>query len=177
MTWPATNIANRTAGEFVDDTDWDELVDALNFLANRPACRVSHNTTQSLTSGTEATLAFNTEALDTDTMHDTVTNNSRITFKTAGLFVVTWGFTVAADNDYLWIYSYLRLNGTTLIAPGSSIGTQTDNGLSPHSAGATLYKFAVNDYVEVRAAQKNTSAAANNVSTNNHFAAVWNGRG
>lgn len=169
-TWAAGE--RPTAAQFNQD-----IRDNVSFLANPPACRVTHNTTQSLTSNTEATITWNTETFDTASMHEGVTNPTRITFTTAGLYQVSWGFTVAGDTDYNWIYSYLRLNGTTLIALGSSIGAQTDNGLSPHSAGSALYKFAANDYVEIRAAQKNTSAGANNVSTNNYFSAVWVGLG
>lgn len=166
-----------TTGTTITSTWGTQVKTAADYLANPPACRVTHNTTQSLASATEASLAFNTEAFDTNTMHDTVTNNSRITFTTAGIYQVSWGFTIAADTDYLWIYSYARLNGATLILLGSSVGTQTDNALSPHSSGSGLYKFAAADYVEVRAAQKNTSANANNVSTNNYFTAVWVGLG
>lgn len=168
-TWSAGE--RPTAAQFNQD-----IRDNVAFLANPPAVRVTNSGTQSLTSASEATLSWDTETFDTDTMHASG-SPTRITFTTAGLYQVSWSITVASDNDYLWLYSYLRLNGATLIAVGSSVGTQTDNGLSPHSTGSALYKFAAADYVEIRAAQKNTSAGADAVSTNAYFSAVWVGKG
>lgn len=175
---PYTDPGAVTTGTTITSTWGNAVRNAEQYLADQPAVRVFHNTTQSLASGTEASLAFNAESFDAATpMHDTVTNNSRITITDAGVYQVSWGFTIAADTDYLWIYSYVRLNGTTLILLGSSVGTQTDNALSPHSSGSGPYKFAAADYIEVRAAQKNTSANANNVSANNYFAAHRLGAG
>src|SRR5262245_16079260 len=59
-----------------------------------PAVRVTHNTTQSTTSGVDLFLAFNTERFDqvagtSSTMHDTSTNNSRLTALYAGIYQIT----------------------------------------------------------------------------------------
>lgn len=60
-----------------------------------PRCTVSHNANQSIANSTDTYLAFNTESIDTDTMHDNTTNNSRITCKTAGdyigIAIINWG--------------------------------------------------------------------------------------
>jgi hypothetical protein len=47
-----------------------------------------HNATQSVSPSTLIYPALNSEAFDTDAMHDNTTNNSRITFKTAGTYLV-----------------------------------------------------------------------------------------
>lgn len=175
---PYTSPATVVTGTTITSAWGNSVKAGEDYLANPPATRVFHNTTQATVSGTELSIAFNSEAFKTVAgMHSNVTNNSRITLTDAGIYQVSWGFTIAADTDYLWVYSYARLNGATLIILGSSVGTQTDNGLSPHTSGSGLYKFAANDYIEVRAAQKNTSAGGNLVSANNYFSAVWVGLG
>lgn len=63
--------------------------DNIAHIHDRPACIVTHNTTQSSSAGGFVTLAFNTEQKDTDAMHSTVTNNSRINLVESGLWVVT----------------------------------------------------------------------------------------
>jgi hypothetical protein len=145
---------------------------------NAPACRVYSTGTQSLTHDTSASVAFANERFDTDTMHDNVTNNSRITLTTAGVYIVTACVRFAARSDYSRLTIGLRVNGTT------SIGTTNDQ--SPTNTArdlsvTTIYKFAAADYVEVRVTQENGAAAAANIETvanqTNEFSAVWVGLG
>lgn len=96
-----------------------------------PKCRAVayHNTTQSVNDSTAAPLSLNSEDVDTATMHDLVTNNSRITIATGcdGFYRVTAGTTFAADADgYREIA--VRKNGTTLMVdafrvPFAVVGT------------------------------------------------------
>ena len=58
-----------------------------------PAVRVFHNASQSITNSTLTALAFNSERFDqaggvASTMHDTVTNNSRLTAIYAGVYMI-----------------------------------------------------------------------------------------
>ena len=113
---------------------------------NPPACRVYHNTTQSLTTATLTVLAFNSEREDTDTMHDTVTNNSRITIKTAGRYQVTAHVTFASNATgergiNLWV------NGATYVAGHNQM--PVTSGSATIMSLTTSHKFAVNDYIEV----------------------------
>lgn len=177
---PYTDPGAVTTGTTITSTWGNAVRNAEQYLANPPACRVYHSANQSLTNNVLATLAFNSERWDTDTMHDTVTNNSRITFKTAGLYVVSASVVFTADNDYTAIFAGIALGGSTYIAQ-HIIGTDTDTGFSPAITLTTLYKFAVNDYVVCNVIQKNTSAAANNALASGNaspeFSAVWVGLG
>src|SRR4029077_20051578 len=80
---------------------------------NMPAARVFHSANQSITTATETTLAFDSERFDTDTIHDTVTNNSRLTCKHAGVYVI--GAHVQFDSGAAGGARYvsIMLNGTT----------------------------------------------------------------
>lgn len=171
----AVSLAKLTA------VQWNASVrDNIAWLANPPACRVYHNASQSLTDNAQASLAFNSERFDTATMHDTVTNNSRITFATAGLYVVSACFELAAAADYLSMYCGILLNAATFIALDVK-GTHADAAVAPGFVTSTLYKFAAGDYVEVKAFQNNSANAARNVLSNSarspEFSAVWVGLG
>lgn len=171
-TWVAGEVP--TAAQFNAN-----IRDNVAFLANPPACRVYHNTTQSAANSTEVSVAFNSERYDTASMHDTVTNNTRITFTTAGLFVVGAHIEFAAAADYNFVYAYIRLNGTTGIG-SSSIGDY-DTADAPRLNPVTVYKVAVNDYMEIRAQQANAAAAARNIggtpAMQCEFFATWIGLG
>lgn len=175
---PATVVTGTTI-----TSAWGNSVKtAADYLANPPACRVYHAATQAFASGTEASLAFNTERFDTNTMHDTVTNNGRITFNTAGLYIVGANIEFAAAADYNWAYAYLRLNGTGTVGSQSVGDYDTSDAVRLNPCG--VWKFAVGDYIEVRAAQNNAAAASRNVNagtaTNGiacDFFAVWLGLG
>lgn len=164
-----------TTGTTITSTWGNAVRNAEQYLANPPACRVYHSANQSIVASTETTLAFDSERYDTDTMHDTVTNNSRITIKTAGLFVVQASVSWAAGTGTWSSYATLRVNGSTVI--------DQDTRLAATGIGASLnpsatYKFAVNDYIEVRVWQN--SGTLNLTATPNYspeFSATWVGLG
>lgn len=123
-----------------------------------PAARVYHNAAQSVAHNTLVALAFNSERYDTDVIHDTATNNSRLVCKTAGLYSVKGCAAFAASATGIRQVN-IRLNGATYL-----------DGLTLPAAGAadatmitvtTDYFLAANDYVELIAYQ--TSGGALNV--------------
>lgn len=173
--------STRTTGDLITAAIWNQdVVSNVTFLANPPACRVYHNTTQAVNDATTITVAFNTERFDTAAMHDTATNNSRITFGTAGIYLVSFTGLLTARTDYLAVWAGIRLNGTTSICEQYT-GTNTDN-VTPNAITlSTIYKFAAADYVEVRLYENNSgSANPNLLSTGNtspEFSACWIGLG
>ena len=119
----------------------------LKWTANFPtdiSCRVYAGTATNL-STTFASIAFNTENFDTDTMHDNSTNNSRITIKTAGKYQVGGQVNTAANQAL----------GLRLFVNGGSVIGRIFQGNSASTEGAninTIYDFALNDYIELQAA-------------------------
>ena len=113
-------------------------------------CRVRDASSQSISDSTVTPVDFDTEDFDTDAMHDTVTNNSRITVNTAGVYAVgahmRWA-TNATGNRRVQI----RLNGganlLVIDIRAAVSGTNTDQGVT------TIYDFAEDDYIEVEVAQ------------------------
>lgn len=108
--------------------------------------RVYQSAGTSLTT-TLSAVPFNTESFDTDTMHDNVTNNTRITFTTAGKYLVTGIVNTDANAGS---YCGIRLNGSTYIATNGAgnVAASTGNG----AEATTIYDFAASDYVELMGA-------------------------
>lgn len=102
---------------------------------------ISHDDT-----GNWHVVALNSESYDTDGLHDTSTNNSRITCLLAGYYVII-GQIEFQENDTGIRAAGIKLNGLTYIA----ITHQNNVGASLHTSVqvATLYHLAVNDYVEL----------------------------
>jgi DNA-binding transcriptional regulator YdaS (Cro superfamily) len=125
-----------------------------------PAVRVFHSASQTITTGTVTALAFNSERFDqaagsASTMHDTATNNSRLTCLYAGVYMVSANIEWAANAT-----SFRRL---TLRTNGGTSWASTD--IEPETAivfrqalTGILIPMAVNDYVEA-VVQQNTGGA------------------
>lgn len=109
--------------------------------------RVYHSVAQSIPNSVDTILAFDSERFDTDGIHDTVTNNSRLTCKTAGIYIVVASACFAASATGLRVVTLL-LNGTT------PIGIQTTNALVTGRtrlvAVSPPQDLIVGDYVEAR---------------------------
>lgn len=169
-----------TSGGIATASWGNAVVADLAFFANPPWCAVNHSAAQSIPHNVDTVVAFNAERWDTDTMHDPVTNNSRITIKTAGLYELSFSGEFIAGADYQTHYAYFRLNGTTVIGVGTA-GAVTTAGPGCLVNASTIYKFAFNDYVEVLVRQNNAAAAARNLnSVGNYtpeFRAKWGGLG
>ena len=143
--------------------------------STRPHAIVTHNANQSVANATLTALAFNTEAADNNAIHDTATNNSRLTLNKVGLWLVHGSATFAlnATGDR---FLQIRVNGDANNRPGNNSrgGSAT---LSPGVEVTALVRAsAVTDYVELMAYQN--SGGALNVETSAaptspRFSAVW----
>ena len=115
--------------------------------------RVKHSANQNITTGTWTTLSFDSEDFDTDDIHDNVTNNSRLTCKTAGKYLIYCLFLFATDATGYRCGQFL-VNGTTLVWKF----IRPPAGGESWVQGVTAYDLAVNDYVEVQAYQNRGTA-------------------
>lgn len=122
----------------------EQLRDNLLALNSMPCAHVTHNAAQGVVSDTAVALTFNTERKDTDTIHDTGTNPSRLTCKTAGRYRV-WANVAFETSGTGFRWLYFLVNNTDVIGGPripSVTGAET---ILNASADVTL---AVNDYVE-----------------------------
>ncbi|MDQ3649699.1 MAG: hypothetical protein M3458_05340 [Acidobacteriota bacterium] len=119
-----------------------------------PAARVYRSTDQSIPNAVYTSLALSSERFDTDAIHDNVTNNSRLTCKTAGLYQISFA-AVYDTNTTGERYLRVLLNNATIIATQSNRQSIAGDAIV---AGPTLYQLAVNDYIELQAYQSSGAA-------------------
>lgn len=115
--------------------------------AAQPAARLRRTTSQTIPNNTPTLIIFDAEDYDTDDMHDNVSNPTRLTCKTAGLYLliaqIRWFDNVDGDRT-----TRIKRNGTTVIAEVQDIAAH-ENG----QVAATIYQLNANDYVEVEVVQ------------------------
>lgn len=159
-TIPGTTTA--TVGQVLTASFWNtEVRDALDFLLNPPMAAVNRTTNQSITDATDTAVAWPNEDYDLpsgEAAHDTSTNTSRYTVKTAGKFFVfaeaTFAGNATGGRD-MWIAvnggatDYFRFRDS---APVSTADTKMV------SAGLLTVHLAVNDYIEVIVRQSSGGA-------------------
>lgn len=124
----------------------------------KPVCSVTSSDTTSIASGTFTAMPFAGETLDTDNMHSTVTNNSRVTFNTAGWYRINsvhhWATNTTGSRG-----GYIRLNGTTII-DGTYVQQAAGSFFTSVQTPTFIGQFAVNDYIELMAYQNSGVAVA-----------------
>lgn len=180
---PYVSPADVSDGNVAPASWGDSVKAATDYLASPPACRVYRTTTQSINNNTLTAVTFDAERFDTDTMHSTVTNTGRITFTTAGIYVVSFSGGLAAASDYTLVEMMIRKNGSSILA-NSTMGTWANATDGPQCATTTIYKFAAADYVEALVFHVNSGAAARNLTASGtgaaqycDFSAAWIGTG
>ncbi len=129
-------------------------------------CRLFHSAAQTIATGSWTSLAFDTERYDTDGMHDTAANNTRITIQTAGKYVVGGNVRFSTSSDTTIRGLRVYLNGATIIgrytkdaSTNGGAGTETDLVVS------TIRDFTQGDYVELQAFQLSGSNKSVNTET------------
>jgi len=124
-------------------------------LTNYPRVHAHNTAGTTITNATAWTLVdFGGETYDTDNMHDTVTNNSRIIFTTAGLYEVD--YQVALVGSLTTFPTVARLN-VRLNAAGASGGGTVLKVLDYGNAHIMQFRFrrvfAAADYIEIFVSQ------------------------
>jgi hypothetical protein len=113
--------------------------------------RVTNSSSQTITNNTVVALAFDQESFDTDGLHDTVTNNSRLTAPIAGKYLVIGGVGDAAAASTSWRFT-IRKDGTiTYASAGPPYGANGDTTLS------ALVDLGAGGYVQLTAFQNSGS--------------------
>lgn len=138
------------------------LRDAVNFLLNPPSCELRQTVVQSI-GGSGNTLLFDTEDLDNDGMHSTVTNTTRATSATTGRYAVSWASTWAA-NATGRKGGWLIVNGVNVNASSAVVPSSAATGTSVPGRSRNIFLNA-GDYAEVFAYQESGGVVNTNAGT------------
>lgn len=127
-----------------------ELRDALNFLLSPPRVWAYDSTVLSVANNVSTLMSWNAEVLDSDNMHNSGTNPSRITCNAAGLFHVDVGIAWTANGTGSRI-THIRKNSAGSATGGTQLFDFTAMA-SPNtfSFGSSFdVDLIVGDYIEV----------------------------
>jgi len=108
--------------------------------------RVYNNANISIENNTNTALTFNSERYDTDSIHNTSTNTSRLTCNTAGKYLIIGNVVWAASAGNLR-FAWIVLGGTTYLV-GDIRNGQVAGATYDEIVIATIYDLAVTNYVE-----------------------------
>jgi hypothetical protein len=125
-------------------------------IASLPKVRAANPGSQTANAFAKVVLSFPTETYDTDNMHDNVTNPTRLTVKTAGVYRIAATVPISGPQNGGWRMIEFRKNGGTIIGGIVYAGSpQADFGLGDMVSATVTDSFAVGDYVEVIFSQNN----------------------
>lgn len=142
--------------EVITPAYWNRLaqmVYAMGGLGGFIGCRANGVASQSISTNVFNVVALPGESFDSSpdgAMHDNVTNNSRITIKTPGVYHIGWfaGFATNPNGYRQW---GIRWNGSIMIALDTRSASPT--GAITHSVASLPFQFSANDYIELLVAQ------------------------
>jgi hypothetical protein len=136
-------------GQFIAASLWnDDVRDAVDFLLSPPRCRLWSTAAVSATTSTYTAMTWNSEDYDTDGMHSTSSNTSRITIVTPGLYqlsgVLGWAGNATGRRWQQWY-----LNGVSLGVDYSTIFYAGGSSAIEMPAATTCVELIAGDYVEL----------------------------
>jgi hypothetical protein len=122
----------------------------------QPACIVYNTTNQSIPNTTATMLAFNAERVDNDGMHDNATNNTRITCRTAGTYVVTVSVIFAVSATGVRVLQVVHSTAGGVIWQSQNAVTAAANTTRLNAAGTI--DLLVGEYIEAQVIQTSGGA-------------------
>jgi hypothetical protein len=176
-----TNLTSVNTGDVLTATGYNTVQTNVNNVMVPPAvrCNIS-GASQTAATGVVTTLYWDgANSYDTDaTMHDNVTTSgtpavySRITFNTAGIYVLNYKLQFTAGCANLVELMVQKNNTTRIIDHGFGTG-----GTSSTFQVSGTYAFAANDYIVAQVYHTNGSTLTlSNATDANQFSATWIGK-
>lgn len=150
--------ATDTGQIFRDNsTGWDELLTAAAAAARYATrgARAYRAAALSPGNGVVTTIGLDGEAFDTATMHDLVTNNSRIVLNAIGLWQVTGQVAYQSSGGGGIRTAGINLNGTQVAQ--DAIPAHASDGVTPNVT-TPVQATAITDYVELTTFQDSGAA-------------------
>jgi hypothetical protein len=159
-------IGPFTAGDILTAATMTDIETNLTNQRVPPSCLLtiaSLAVTAQVDLGNTTTGGTWVEQVDTDDMHDAVTNPTRITVKTAGIYLVTANLLGSGAN--IDAFAMIKVNGTQTVQTSMGIASYFTRGQA-----TLVHSAAVNDYYEF------STAAASSLTSAFRFSAVWLGQ-
>ena len=131
--------------------------DAGNFFLSWPVFEGRQTVAQSIPNGTPTGVTYDTNDVDTDTGHSTVTNTTRYTGKTGGRFQLSGGIGFAANATGRRAAQWYR-NGSAVNAGSAMMPATAANDCALAARTITVFLNGTTDYIELFAYQESGGA-------------------
>lgn len=155
-----SKLANGTAGYVLAANGSGVITASKPSALVVPAARAASSASTTVANDTVTAITLGGETYDTDGMHSTVTNTSRMTIQTAGLYrfsgEVTFPDYGTPSNVYALVVA-IRINGSSTLQE-HRCQIALDGAVTLPVAGA--YTFNASDYIELTAYQYTTTSQA-----------------
>lgn len=172
-----TTVSDKSAGDTFTEAMWDDQIKTnINNLITPARVYALRTAAQAgVVTATPTAIAFNgTDAFDTDAMHDPASNNTRITFNTAGCYVIE-GAAVFAAGATGYRDLNIRKNGTTILKTVRAVPiAAVDFYMEIH----LIQQFDAADYIELvvhHTQGADLAIQADGAGNHPHLAAAWLG--
>lgn len=142
------SIQNDTTEKFAIDKD-GRIVTALV-----PSVRVYNSANQSISDSTLTAITFDSERYDTDSLHSTSSNTSRLTASVAGKYLIFANLSFATNTTGYREFT-VRLNGSTYVLDDTRVPVTGNRTIATISG---IYQLAAGDYIEAVVYQTSTVA-------------------
>jgi hypothetical protein len=163
MAW--TTPGTAVAGDVLTAARWNSDVrDNTTSLFKPPACFIYRTSADTAQNATWLRPTFDAELYDTDSMHDLSTNTQRITFNTAGIYVISAGIYFennSTSGERILCLSKNASNADPQTATaGVNVGTQYINTGEAYMRMSltTIHRFNVADFMTMHLFQNHGAA-------------------
>ncbi len=144
--------------------------DNLNFLYGKPMCSLYQATPQSISASTWTAVAFDAEFFDNSTMHDTSSNNTRITPTAAGMYLLL-GYGAFEPLATTLRTRFLKNAADIIGTSVASFPVSVDNNGAP---AFSIINLGTADYVEMQIHQSSAGTAVTQEGIDGvRFVAEW----
>lgn len=133
-----------------------KAIDDLKYQHRSVGCKVYQSASQSIPNNTSTYLQFNSEYWDTESIHNNVTNNTRLTCRTAGKYLVVGQCVFEANAAGVRQVVVQQNRGD--IPAGNSILPSAGGGTPTIVVVSTIFNLAIGDYVEMLTYQNSGGA-------------------
>lgn len=158
---PIPTLPTWTVGAKITASKLTQVGTAVSYLLDPPRVLAFDGAGVSCTNNTATLIPWNSELWDTDTMHDTVTNPSRVTINTTGTYAVTVAIRFGLGPTFTTFNVNIRRNAAGSSSGGTSTYTFTQGAPGGGPATARFYcelPLIAAEYYEVFVTQKSTAA-------------------
>jgi hypothetical protein len=157
-----TTLGTKAVGDKITAAWANDIKANVDFFTEPPGCQVYRSAALNISNNTATTLSWDAETYDTDSMHSTSVNPTRITFNTGGTYLLNV-YVGSASATYTEYAVQVLLNGAPSVRNIDFI-----NPTWPGARYVVIRSFSAGDYIEIVFEQSSGGtralATGNNVS-------------